>query len=1006
MVEILPVSARPPTPPRPGSRLEDRKSPVAQTPGQSSQPDPRPPPSSRSSKRVTFTPWPHTTTQTQSPRFSKKFKSKDSPNGRSPLSVDNRPFKSILKETSSPIPIPVTSFDTDNLTTEKLDMLLQSVIQQLAGESIPSRLDAYTQFFNTLRAYKELPTGQDIAERLGLITDFIQRDVSRSLVDAAPLDTNLAIHALRLCSAFSWHKEVSTQLSEDFRLFIVEHAITGLQEFKVPKSVLTHYMSVLATQNFGSKVMSTTRITRILTILQDEQKRLSGKAIALHRLCIYERLLAQAKGTFISHSALWVEHLIHGLMGHVKETRAKAIALGSEISMAAGPSPVISKSVRELFDRPIGGDQKMVAEIHGRMSRMMASVDSGVHVPQVWSVIVLLLRSKKWRLDQWDHFKGWVLVLQKCFNCSEPAIKAHAILSWNRFVYAVSPDESTSRSLLKMLGKPVLSQFEKKKSDKAASPPTQLALASYYNLLYYTFRPSSSHHFLDMIWEEYVANPSASIFSTSPALSDSASRVLISLLWTQQAKVWTENRINNKINNNLNNNNNINNIKKIEVEEIPSVDPRWVRSRVSVVLKVFEFLFKSSVWDDGSLDRSNIALAWNCLGSALSLASSKEITPSGESMQAVASTIAQLHRLWIAGPSSLNAVGDHCTDIFFERFRFLSKTIVLTLGGIPFTEKLFLKTLDETSDAASVPTDFLPGAGTSMDSPILHLLRIIRTTAVTNAPTTSYRRLVDEVIGASCNSRISRGSRLELLQQCASLNIAKSSSPSLFSEELWKSSALAAVDALRSFPAEYARERDGSVSRDYDKITNILLSGLQFMNSSQEWSNLLGAFLHIVKTEKGDRELGTLVVAPLAEGLLFVPTESSHRYLTSLLHHASSIPFAQETGLGIENTVAQQEKSSTIPAQLVKAIGSTLQLAYRIIGSSMPNGVDEFLESLSVFLGSGNDFFRSDLLSMLQPTLAAWMRDEEHKLDKSRGVDSRIITAVGLHVRRIILDQG
>lgn len=872
-------------------------------------------------------------------------------------------------------------------------MLLESVIQQLAGESIPSRLDAYMQFFGALRTYDGLPAGKDITEKLSLITDFIQRDVSRNLVDPAPLDTNLAIQALKLCNAFVWHKEISAQLSEDFRVFLVEHATTGLQEGKAPKSVLTHYMSILATQNFGSKVMSSTRITRILTVLQDENQRIAGKAIALHRLSIYQRLLTQSKGTFISQSTLWVEQLVHGLLNQVKETRAKAVALGFQISMAAGPSPGVSKSIRDLFDRPIGSDRKMAAEVHERMSRMMGSVDSGVHVPQIWSIIVLLLRSKKWRLDQWEHFKEWVLVLQKCFNCSEPVIKAHAIVSWNRFVYAVGPDETTGLALLKMLGRPVLSQFEKKKSDKSASPPTQLALASYYNLLYYTFRPSSSHRYLDMIWEEYIAMPSASTFSTLPALSDSASRVLGNILWTQQAKVWSENRINDN--------------SKIEVEEIPSVDPKWVRSRISVVLKVFESLFKSSVWDDDSPERSNIASAWNCLGSALSLASSKEITPSGESMQAVASALGLLHRLWIAGPPSLNSVGDNSTDIFYERFRFLSKTIIFSLGGIPFTEKLFLKTLDGISEAGGTPTYHLSGPGTSMDSPIIHLLRIIMTTIVKTAPTLSYRRLVDETIGASCNARISRGSRLELLQQCANLSTQKSphsSHPSSFHEEVWKSSARAAADALESFPVESARERDGSVSRDYDNITKILLSGLQFTNSSQEWSNLLGAFMHIVETEKGDRL--TLIVAPLAEGLVFVPTEHSHRYLTPLLNHTSSIFFTQETGLGIENTVTQQESSSLIPAQLVEAIASTLQLAYRLLGSPNTDGLDEFLKSFSAVLSSGTNNFRSNLLLMLQPTLAAWMKDEEEKFDVSRGVDSRIKDAVRFYLRQIVLPEA
>lgn len=926
---------------------------------------------------MTFSPWLHTTIQ--SPRFAGKHKeipAKESPNARSPHQTDNRPFKSILKETSSPIP--VWSPNVDTFTTESLAMLLESVIQQLAGESITSRLDAYMQFFGALRTYDGLPAGKDIAEKLGLITEFIQRDVSRDLVNGAPLDTNLANQALKLSAAFVWHADVSTQLSEEFKVFLLEHAITCLHEAKVPKSVLTHFMSILSTQNFAPRVMTNARVIRILTALQDVSKHVSGKAIALHRLNIYQRLLTQSKSTFLSHSSLWIEHLISGLLHHMKDTRFKAIALGFQISVAAGPNTALSKNIRDLFDRPLENDRKLISEIRERMSRMMGALDSGIHVPQIWSVIVLLLRSKKWSLDQWEHFKEWVLVLQKCFNCSEPAIKAQAIVGWNRFVYAVSPNESTGRSLLKMLGKPVLSQFERKKSDKPGSPPTQLALTSYYNLLYYAFRPSPAHHYLDLIWEEYVLLPSANIFSAIPALSDSACRVLANLLWCQQAKVWTETRINDT--------------HKIEVEELPSVDPRWVRSRISSVLKVFESLLKASVWDDNALEKSNVALAWNNLASALSLASSKEITPSGESMQAVASVLGLLHRLWTAGPPSLNAAGEGCTDAFFQRFRFLSTTIILSLGGIPFTEKLLLKTTDETFQAANTPTHRPSAPGTNLDSPILHLLRIISSTSAVSEPTHSYTRLVDETIEASCRSKISRGSRLELLQQCATLGTTESTSqspPSSLSGVVWKASAQAAADALQSFPIESARERDGTVSRDYENILKVLAAGLQFPDMTQQWSHLLDLFVRVVRTEKGDQVLATVIVEPIAGFLTSLPVRDTYLPTSSLLAHCLSIPFMRATGLGIEGL-------PSFPHKLLESIGRTLTMAYNNFSASEAHGLSDFLESLTSFLGSGVPSFRSQVLEALQMPLSLWIMDQKCKVDVAHSVESQVFTAVSI----------
>ncbi|KAJ5675477.1 hypothetical protein N7462_008374 [Penicillium macrosclerotiorum] len=989
MVEstLGPHPARPPTPPRPGSRI-DQDNPEStadvQTPRDSAYATSitKVSPSSHSAKRVNFSPWLHTIIEApQSTTKARLANSKEISHPQSPYLSDGRPFKSILKETSSPIP--VWSPNVDTFTTESLAMLLASVIQQLAGESITSRLDAYMQFFGALRTYEGLPGGKDIADKLGLITESIQRDVSRDLVNGQPLDTNLANQALKLSAAFVWHEDISSHLSDEFRVFLVEQAITCLQEAKMPKSVLTHYMSILSTQNFGSKIMTQTRVTRILTSLQDITKQVSGKAIAQHRLSIYQRLLTQSKSTFLSQPSTWMEHLVFGLLHHMKEIRTKAIALGFQLSMAAGPNAALSRTVRDLFNRPLENGGKLITEIRERMCRMVASAETGVFVPQIWSIIILLLRSKKWNLDQWEHFKEWLLVMQKCFNCSEPSTKSQAIIGWNRFVFAINPSETTGRLLLKMLGKPIISQFERKKSDKPGMAPTPLALTSYYNLLYYTFRPSIPHHHLDFIWEEYVAAPSAAIFSTAPGLSDSAAAVLANMLWCPQAKVWTEQRITN--------------LAKMEVEELPSLDSRWVRSRISSVLNVFESLLKSSVWIDEGIEKSNIALAWNSLSSALSLASSKEITPSGESMQAVASVLGLLHRLWTTGPPSLNAYGEHCEDIFFERFRYLSTTMILSLGGISFTEKLLLRTADETFQASHTSTTHRnPTAGNNLDSPILHLLRIITNVKLITEPTPSYVKLVERTIHASCNGRVTRGSRLELLQQCANLGFPGTASPSLsndLSVVVWKSSAVAATNALQSYPIDSARERDGSVSRDYENATKILVSGMHFPGAFKEWSDLLESSVRVVRTEKDDEVLVTLVLEPIAEGLAFVPIHDAYLLVASLLRHASSIHFLQEPGRGLENAISPQMRLPPFPHKLLASVGRLLDLTYSGFEAPGSAALAGFIESLPSFLGSGTALFRSQVLEALQSQLVLWMRDKENKFGVTIPVDSRISTA-------------
>ncbi|CAG8926126.1 unnamed protein product [Penicillium salamii] len=976
MVEFL--SARPPTPPRTAPRAVIDENQIASpltvsTPKASpfASLETGPETSSRSSKRVNFSPWPK---YIKPPTFASA--SQPASDIKNIPSTDSKPAKSILK--TSQLPIPVWSPNVDTFTAESLAMLLESVIQQLAGESTTSRLDAYMQFFGALRTYDGIPAGQEVGDKLNLITDFIQRDVNRDLTNAEIQDTNLANQALKLTVAFIWHPQISTKIPDDFKTFVVDHSITTLLESKAPKSVLTHYMSIISTQNFSPKIMTHARVTRLLTVLQHISNRISGNGIISHRLNAYQRLWAQARPVFLSQPGLWIENLFRGMLHHVKDTRDKAITFGFRIAAEVGPNAAISKSVREFFDQPLEHDRKIVAEIRERMTRMMAYTESGVHVPQIWSVTILLLRNKRWNLEHWHHYKEWLLVLQKCFNCSEPFIKAQAIIGWNRFVSVVGPEECTSRSLLKMLGKPVLSQFDRRKSDKLGQPPSQLALNSYHTLLYYTFRPSATYQHLDFIWEEYVLNPSSGIFSSAPALSDCLSRVVSSLLWSTQAKIWTEGRIDDP--------------NKVDADELPSADSKWVRSRCHSILKVFENMFKTSIWIDGAVATSNVALAWRNLCSALSLASSKEITSSGESMQAVAGILGLLHRLWLVGPSSLNA---NNPDTFLERFQYLATTMTASIGGITVTEKLFMKYADETSTTPSDATNRVRQPGTSPESPLLHLIRSISSAGGCISPSESYKSLVTSTIEAACKSKPFRGSRLELLHQCAELCTADTGvfpRDLSLSELVWDATAQAASNALQSFPIESARERDGSVSRDFYNVIKILSPGLAFPSAFEEWSKLLDSFVHVVRTEKGTQAIAAMIIEPMAECIMRLPVGNTYLPLKSLFGHSSSISFLQGTGLGINPGVGQLPGPAAFPYKLLESVSRTLYSAYDEFDASASGNIAEFIEALALFLGTGVPQFQCQVLQNLQASMGAWLRDElpENIFDMSQGAGSKI----------------
>jgi hypothetical protein len=810
--------------------------------------------------------------------------------------------------------------------------------------------------------------------------------------------TNLVIQALKLSTALVWQTELCDQLPDDFKIFLVDHSINSLQDGKLPKSVATHYMSILSTQDFHAKIMTNSRLTRLLTVLHHITNRVNGSAIVSQRLGIYQRILGQNKSVFVSQTALWMEHLISGLLHHIKDVRIKAIHLSIQISTTFGPNPILSKNIRDVFDRSLGKERKLVQEVSERMTRMMTTAESGVHVPQIWISVILLLRNKRLTVDHWEHLKEFTTPLQKCFNCSDGSTRVQSIVAWNRFVRVIGPSEATNPAVLKLLIRAILSQLERRSQNKLGSQPNQLALSSYYNLLYYAFRPSASYQHLDVVWEEYIVAPSSTICPSVPGLSDKVAQVLSSMLWSYQAKVWYENKANES--------------NRLLPEELPLLDCRWVRSRITAVLKVFENIFRSSTWCD-NIELSSIADAWVSLSRALSYASSKEITPSSESMQAVAQVLGLLQRLWKVGPSSINAEEDSSMDKFYDRFGYLSTTMISSLGNIPFTEKLLLKTADERFQAANTPTHRPSRVNMSIDSPILHLLRVVNDVAGVLEPTASYLRLINETLGAACKGRMSRGSRLELLRQCADLypnETGLTLSIHNFGQVVWKSTAKLAADSLCSYPIESARERDGSVSRDYENAVKILSTGLKFSGTIQEWNQLLDSFVRVVRNEKGDQEIATMVVEPLSECMMTLRAQDTYLPVASLFGHSLSITYCQSSVCDVDGSATGHSTQHAgvnpiFPIRLVELVNRILQESYGGFDPTVTNGIADFLESFTSFLGSGVPTFRSAILETIQQSLTLWLKDDVRKLNVESGVESRILTAVSISMLCKVLQE-
>jgi hypothetical protein len=972
MNEIL--SARPPTPPRTIFKQD-----ADHLQGRLNEPDTPSAADStilRSSKKVNFSP---ITSYIKPATASSLTPVSNTAIRWIPPSNECKPVKSILKMTNGPTP-------TEENEPQPFAVLLESAIQQLAGESVSSRVDAYIHLLGSTKTYDSVPEQSAMVSKVGLLAQFIQRDVGRDFGKGEVLEMNLVTNAMKFAIYLVWSEALSTYLPDDFKIFIVDHSLSALQDGKVPKTVLIHYTNLLYNQNFPSKIMTSSRITRILAALSNLADRVKGNGVISQRLGVYTRLLGQDKAVMASQASLWVENLISGLLHPIKDVRSKALVLGNQVSVILGPNLNISKTILDIFDKELPKGQKLVSEICERMSRMMSSVDSGEHVPQIWSIIILLLRSKRFVMEEWTYFKDWVLVLQKCFNCSEPRIKIQAILGWNRFVYVITCNDSTSRSMMKMLTRPIISQFERKKTEKPGSTVNRAVLSSYYNLIYYAFRPSASYEHTDFIWEEYIHQPLAKIFTTSSHLSDSACKALASLLWSSQPKVWTENKINEPL--------------KMEPENIFPIDCKWTRSRIGLVLKTFEALFPTSTWAPENDPVSDVAVAWVNLCKSLAEASSKEIKASTGLTQAIASILDLFQRLRHGAPASLNA---ETSDKFLERLSFLSTTLITAIGPPPFTEKLLLKTAQETYQAANTPTHHRTPSDSKLDTPFMHILRILSSFGEDSDLRDLKTGLFDSLLEVACRGRQSRGSRLEFLEKCTLLRLRDSDIDPKLVGSIWVAAAKLTINCLTSFPMETPRDRDGTVTRDYDNVTKILARGLQFGTTFQTWDSLLDACVRVVRTERGERSIASLIIEPLATESLQLTRKLSFWPLKALTTQALSLSYYQKgetrvsmTGLSQGSTVPNHP---FFPEKLLELIIKVTAEAYEHFNADENIATAEVMESLTALLGSGTAQFRFKLLDKLQAPLSLWLQDTARCLTSENGTSNRLLTAVSLDIK-------
>lgn len=900
---VLPLEARPPTPPRESERKEARSrsfpgrfaSKESSARRSSSSTHLTPPDSSSIESPITTSGsirkkvgWAESHEFSEPPVVSFNGEGLSHPVQRLPPSAERKPTKSILKayNASQEQEYSVGS-NTKLLPPHQhatFATMLESIVQQLAGNDRTSKIDAYLMLSSSLKASDNVPDIKVLKHKMPQLCQYIIQDLT-SRVDSGKSDSNLVVNVLVLLASFLQKGAIAESLPLEFQINVVEYTIKSFLDGSASKEVIRHLMFILAQQNFSTKVMSQERIGRLIHALHNVEHQVKGKSVITGRLQAYRNLLRRSK-TYMLGNFVWIEDLFVDMRSSNKDTRSSAITLGLEASLVLGTESSAGRAISELFKSEHSEGVSFAEFYATRLKTMVKTKDEGSAVPQIWSVIILFLRAKPQMYEQWASMGLFLGVLSDCFNSSDVSTKSEANLAWNRFIFAVQLSERTSPSTRARLLTPLISQLKQRKSQTARKS----ALNSIYHLLYYAFSPNSTQSRLDLYWDEYVTSLMNALIpddmrSTSEVVKsgiNEACTILISLFDTTTQRPWSENRVMEDPQQN-----------PMSVKEIPGLDPIWIRSRVNRVSPILSSLLEKLYWDLGG-DDSNITRVWQVYIKTIALPAMREVKVSIDTMSCIASLFGSLHKIWTAGrvrilslPQSKGPHGPNTTGAFLKSFETILLTTIEGLGPLAFTEKL-LSISQDTFIAVATPSAQPRKVRSEIRCPLYHLVLFLTTPSPDLEYDQRFYSMVHRVLAPFFEARKSSRSKREFVKDLYNLLPLEGTEPCRLIWQVLADFASLATD-LRD-KNDGSRNNEEPLGSDYREIIKILEAGIQYSPSHPlpGWKVLFEALVTSATLDAGDAGRALAVIEPLAKILLPKDgTPLSLPYLHILLSKAS-----------------------------------------------------------------------------------------------------------------------
>ncbi|KAL2180165.1 Rap1-interacting factor 1 N terminal-domain-containing protein [Thermothelomyces heterothallicus CBS 202.75] len=866
----------------------------------------------------------------------------------------SKPVKSILKVTANPHNLLDSTAGNDcNLSNPQISVsaMLESTLQQLAGGDRDSKLDAYLMLTRAWKASNNLPDRVALQEKMTLFTQFMQRDIVAKTPEGS-LDSSLVNHALNLLNTFLHFPAISSTISNDFGVFIIDHCIHSFEDASTPKDTARRLMQVISLQNFSPKVMTADRVGRLVSSLHNIEEHLKGKSIILSRVLIYRKLVQQSRQLMIIH-ADWLLDMFTDMLSNLRDIRSAAIALGLEAAFSIGHEKQLSRKVMEVFNLSYE-DKRYIQYYEEKLKTMTKDKHESAVVPHIWSVVILLLRI---RLDKWEFAGPWLHIIQNCFNSTDFPTKIAANHAWARLVYLMHLEERALPKNLSTLTTPLISQLRRRGSGKTSEELRQAVLGGICNLFYYAFKPNTSSTLLDTYWDTSVRPVLTKLLDpAAEAAHDNlrqASLILGGLFDCTTPRRW---RVDHIVESPL-----------VKPDELPPIESKWIRQNTNRVFGVIEPILEQDFFALSEADSATYKL-WRSLVSTVASAAAKEIKVSKDTASFVGVALNTLQKVWKRGVSEQEGTEGNVTRFLISARAYLDAMISL-LGRLPFTEK----------------------AGkhqASTKAPLYTLFSMLSTLPPGVPDERDYADFFGSVFAPFFASKGDRA-KMELAQDL--MSVIPMDAPRPYGP--W----LLVAENISSWlePVHNSHHSTGSagetpVGHDYRDVVKVLERGIRSTPNlpPKHWESFFHTVHGRVREETGDAGAAILVIEPLAKVL--AEQSAAHEgssaplsrvaIVTELVSVATQPRDRQAVDAArkrLWGTVFAGSRSSSFDPfdNLYKAVSDILESSYDDFGAVNVDSTVQLFKEIGRFFDRCNRQLFLRTMLALQDGLLPWIQD-------------------------------